>query len=412
VSGTDLLADHARRVISENGTLRARIAELEADLEWLSDTDNLWDAKGWLVNATSSDVTVRDAIRALRPATASVCGSKDTVKSKGSEEDGREGVAQHDDSRATGGHPQERGESRIEDEGPRGGGSLGPGHSARVGAGPNVPGAEVSERCSSEVRKCAHCGAAGDVEMFGDSLKCMDIKACIERYSGQRFEELARRTNEAPLCSFPSTGPCNHPLRNFDGSCTTCGEGRRPCADSAKRALSPTKTSAEVRRRVCTDLRARALAFLNSEDREDEVGGDHVQAMTSMLESVWDDAFEVELALPREHPPRPDSPRTLGTADLETRVRRLRRILLDTAAALGSKLSEEVTDNFLADLPHEAKLVRAKADAPRAETAERPDYPCCEAVQRLERTTGLATTLEGGLCPIHGISLVRRGGEP
>ena len=35
--------------------------------------------------------------------------------------------------------------------------------------------------------------------MFGGSLKCMDIKACIERYSGQRFSDLASRTDNAGL---------------------------------------------------------------------------------------------------------------------------------------------------------------------------------------------------------------------
>jgi hypothetical protein len=36
------------------------------------------------------------------------------------------------------------------------------------------------------------------------------------------------------------------------------------------------------------------------------------------------------------------------------------------------------------------------------------DYPCCEAVQRVEEIPGEASTLVGGECPIHGRSYHRR----
>jgi len=35
-----------------------------------------------------------------------------------------------------------------------------------------------------------------------------------------------------------------------------------------------------------------------------------------------------------------------------------------------------------------------------------PPYPCCEGVRRIEREPGKAETLQGGWCPVHGLSLV------
>lgn len=56
------------------------------------------------------------------------------------------------------------------------------------------------------------------------------------------------------------------------------------------------KSGPPHRRDVRAALRKRALVFLNSEDRENEVGHDHVAALTRLLEDVRDKALRSETA--------------------------------------------------------------------------------------------------------------------
>jgi hypothetical protein len=98
-----------------------------------------------------------------------------------------------------------------------------------------------------------------------------------------------------------------------DASMRTIAEAGQKLVDSLKprpdkARLSPTKTSADARRRVRADLRERALGFLNGEwDAEEETGGDRLVAVLHLLESVWNDAFEAALAMPCEHANRTET---------------------------------------------------------------------------------------------------------
>lgn len=77
-----------------------------------------------------------------------------------------------------------------------------------------------------------------------------------------------------------------------------CGE---PCPNEAP-TVSPSKTSADANRKIRTQMRIAAVAWLN--EREDDVGSDQVKTLTSMLVRAWDDGFEAALALPEPEPKR------------------------------------------------------------------------------------------------------------
>lgn len=169
--------------------------------------------------------------------------------------------------------------------------------SGGMNAGPrSTPGVAAGETASSDAELESppfRPAALDEFEARGFKREQRTTKAVTEesaaavRVIAEAARERLRATGAAkPGCgaTSPSTGLSCMLLAGHEGACFWG-------------ALPEERPPKQHRRDVRAVLRAKALAFLNSEDREDEVGHDHVQALVRLLEDVRNEALRTDYPL-------------------------------------------------------------------------------------------------------------------